>query len=78
MMQLNCLPLWDKGVADRILNQDILNCPSCGGPLLFAMNSLLTRPGEQPVENIKQENDNKKTQRGHSDTSLFSIAQEVS
>jgi len=50
MMQLNCLPLWDEGVADRILNQDILHCPSrSGSSLLFTMDSLLAFTCEQPV-----------------------------
>ena len=59
MMQLNCLPLRDKGVANRVLNQDILYCLSRGcSSLLFAMNSLLTGADEQPVEDIKEATDN--------------------
>jgi hypothetical protein len=49
-MQLNRLSLWDEGVADRILNQDILHSPSRGGSTpLFTMDSLPAFSCEQPV-----------------------------
>ena len=50
MMQSNCLPLRNKGVADRILNQDILYRLSRGGSILFPpLESLLAGADEQPV-----------------------------
>ena len=78
MMQLNCLPLRDKSVTDRILNQDILYRTSRGGGTLFpAMAHLPAGTDEQPVEDIKKATDNEKAQRSHPDTSLFSGGQEV-
>ncbi len=79
MMQLNCLPLRDQGMADWILNQDILygavlaRCST----LLFAMDPLFGGTNKKPVKDIKKTAYDKKTQRGHPVTSLFSVDQEV-
>ena len=79
MMQPNCLSLRDKGVTDRILNKDILHWSSRGRSCtVFAMDSPLAGADEQPVQDIKEDADDKKTQRSHPGTSLFSGDQETS
>lgn len=78
MMQLNCLPLRNISVANRVLNQHILHSASgCRLAFFLSVHSFFPGANEQPVENIEKNCYNNKTQGCHSETSSSVMAHEV-